>query len=136
VKYLLDTNILIYLLKNRPESVARRVNALPADAGLCMSFFTYAELLKCAERSTRRSEVLRQLERLTRQVPVVYDGTPRLCEHYATQFTRLKLAGTPIGANDLWIACHALALEATLVTHNTREFERIDGLCLEDWAAE
>ena len=76
------------------------------------------------------------LERLTRQVPVVYDGTPRLCEHYATQFTRLKLAGTPIGANDLWIACHALALEATLVTHNTREFERIDGLCLEDWAAE
>lgn len=134
MKYLLDTNILIYLLKNRPESVAQRVSALPAEASLNMSFFTYAELLKGAERSSRKAEVVRQLERLTRQVPVIYDGTPRLCEHYAVHFTRLKLAGTPIGANDLWIACHALALDATLVTHNTREFERIDGLVLEDWA--
>ena len=134
MKYLLDTNILIYLLKNRPESVAQRVSALPPEASLNMSFFTYAELLKGAERSSRKAEVVRQLERLTRQVPVIYDGTPRLCEHYAVHFTRLKLAGTPIGANDLWIACHALALDATLVTHNTREFERIDGLVLEDWA--
>ena len=50
------------------------------------------------------------------------------------QFTRLKAAGTPIGANDLWIACHALATGATLVTHNIREFERVDGLRLENWA--
>jgi tRNA(fMet)-specific endonuclease VapC len=134
VKYLLNTNILIYLLKNRPESVAQRVNALPAEASLGMSFFTYAELLKGAERSSRKADVLTRLERLTRQVPVIYDGTPRLCEHYAVHFTRLKLAGTPIGSNDLWIACHALALEATLVTHNTREFERVEGLALEDWA--
>lgn len=134
MKYLLDTNILIYLLKNRPESVAQRVNALPGEASLGMSFFTYAELLKGAERSSHKGDVLTRLERLTRQVPVIYDGTPRLCEHYAVHFTRLKLAGTPIGANDLWIACHALALEATLVTHNTREFERIEGLALEDWA--
>lgn len=134
MKYLLATNILIYLLKNRPESVAQRVSALPAEASLNMSFFTYAELLKGAERSSRKAEVLRQLDRLTRQVPVIYEGTPSLCEHYAAHFTRLKLAGTPIGANDLWIACHALALGATLVTHNTREFERIEGLMLEDWA--
>jgi tRNA(fMet)-specific endonuclease VapC len=45
------------------------------------------------------------------------------------------LRGTPIGANDLWIAAHALALDATLVSHNVREFARIDGLRLEDWAA-
>jgi tRNA(fMet)-specific endonuclease VapC len=45
----------------------------------------------------------------------------------------LKDAGTPIGANDLWIACHALAEQATLVTHNIREFQRIKGLKLEDW---
>ncbi|MGC4012476.1 MAG: type II toxin-antitoxin system VapC family toxin [Pseudomonas sp.] len=134
MKYLLDTNILIYLLKNRPESVAQRVSALPTDASLNMSFFTYAELLKGAERSSRKAEVIRQLDRLTRQIPVIHNSTPDLCEHYAVQFTRLKQAGTPIGANDLWIACHALALDATLVTHNTREFERIDGLVLEDWA--
>jgi Predicted nucleic acid-binding protein, contains PIN domain len=134
MRYLLDTNILIYLLKNRPESVAQRVNSLPADSSLGMSFFTYAELLKGAERSSRKAEVMLRLERLTQQVPVVYDGTAKLCEQYAVHFTRLKLAGTPIGANDLWIACHALALDATLVTHNTREFERIEGLALEDWA--
>ena len=50
--------------------------------------------------------------------------------------TALRRAGTPIGANDLWIACHALALEATLVTHNLREFTRIRGLSLVDWVQE
>ena len=133
MKYLLDTNILIYLIKNKPPSVAMRIDALGEDALLGMSFFTYAELLKGAERSTRKADVLRRLERLTRQVPVVYQAGRSLCEHYATQFTRLKKAGTPIGANDLWIACHALAEDATLVTNNTREFERVSGLALENW---
>jgi tRNA(fMet)-specific endonuclease VapC len=133
VKFLLDTNILIYLIKNKPPSVAERINALGDDAALGMSFFTYAELLKGAERSTRRPEVLRRLDQLALQVPVVYQAGRSLCEHYAAQFTRLKEAGTPIGANDLWIACHALAEDATLVTHNTREFERVAGLRLENW---
>lgn len=133
MKYLLDTNILIYLVKNKPPSIAGRIDALDDDATLSMSFFTYAELLKGAERSTRKPEVLRRLEQLTRQVPVVYRADRSLCEHYAAQFTRLKLAGTPIGAKDLWIACHALAEDATLVTHNGRQFERVSGLRLEDW---
>ncbi|MCR4304056.1 MAG: type II toxin-antitoxin system VapC family toxin [Gallionella sp.] len=132
--YLIDTDTLIYLIKNRPDSVAARVNALPPDDRLCMSFVTYAELLKGAERSSRKAEVLRRLESLTRQVPVVFDTSHALCGHYAAQFTRLKKAGTPIGANDLWIACHALALDATLVTNNIREFERVTGLRLENWA--
>ncbi len=133
MKYLLDTNILIYLIKNKPPSVAERINALSEDTVLWMSFFTYAELLKGAERSTRKPEVMRRLEQLTRQVPVLFQAGRSLCEHYATQFTRLKESGTPIGANDLWIACHALAEDATLVTHNLREFERVDGLRLENW---
>ncbi len=135
MKYLLDTNTLIYLIKNKPASVAERVNALGEDAVLCMSFFTYAELLKGAERSTRKPDVLSRLEQLTREVPVVYETGRSLCERYATHFTRLKEAGTPIGANDLWIACHALAQDATLVTNNLREFERIEGLRLENWVA-
>jgi tRNA(fMet)-specific endonuclease VapC len=57
-----------------------------------------------------------------------------ICEHYAVQFTRLRAAGTPIGANDLWIASHALAEGCTLVTNNMREFERVVGLRLENWA--
>jgi len=135
VNYLLDTNILIYLIKNKPVSVAQRVNALAEDDALCMSFFTYAELLKGAERSTRKSDVLSRLNQLTRQVPVVFEADRALCEHYAVQFTRLKETGIPIGANDLWIGCHALALDATLVTNNLREFSRLDGLRLENWVS-
>ena len=131
---MLDTNILIYLIKNKPPSVALRINALEADAMLRMSFFTYAELLKGAERSTRKPQVLRKLELLTRQVPVIYNVDRALCGYYARIFTQLEKAGTPVGANDLWIACHALAEEAILVTNNIREFERVQGLCLENWA--
>ena len=133
MNYMLDTNILIYLIKNKPPSVAERINALSSDDQLCMSFFTFAELLKGAERSTRKSEVLRHLEQLTRLVSVQYVTNKALCQHYATQFTQLKEAGTPIGANDLWIACHALADDCTLVTNNTREFERVLGLRLGNW---
>lgn len=134
MRYMLDTNILIYLLKNRPASVAQRINGLGDEANLCMSFFTYAELLKGAERSSRKVTVLRQLEALTTLIPVLYDVGRSLCEQYARQFLVLKTRGTPIGANDLWIACHALSHQATLVSHNVREFERIEGLLLEDWA--
>jgi tRNA(fMet)-specific endonuclease VapC len=135
VIYLLDTNILIYLIKNQPPATAQRVNALKEDARLCMSFITWAELLKGAERSVRKPAVVRRLEALARQVEVLYPAGPAICQHYAQQATRLKDAGTPIGANDLWIACHALAEGATLVTHNTREFQRVQGLSLEDWVA-
>lgn len=133
--YLLDTNLLIYLIKNQPPAVAERVNALHPEDRLAMSFVTYAELLKGAERSTRKPEVVQRLERLREEVEVLYPQSEAICHHYAEQATRLKQAGTPIGANDLWIACHALAEEATLATHNTREFQRISGLRLEDWVS-
>ena len=131
---MLDTNILIHLIKNKPHAVAERVNALGGGAELRMSFFTFAELLMGAERGTRKPEVLRRLETLTRTVPPRYGVVRRICEHYAAQFTRLRAAGTPIGANDLWIASHALADDCTLVTNNLREFKRVAGLKLENWA--
>lgn len=131
--YLLDTNILIYLIKQQPPAIAQQVDGLPEDARLSMSFITWAELLKGAERSVRKPDVLRRLDALARQVAVLYPTGPAICAHYAAQSARLEEAGTPIGANDLWIACHALAEEATLVTHNTREFRRVTGLRLEDW---
>ena len=133
MKYMLDTNILIYLMKHKPPGVAERVNALGSDAELCMSFFTFAELLMGAERSTRKPDVLRRLDALTRLVAVRYGVNRAICEHYAVQFTRLRAAETPMGANDLWIASHALADDCTLVTNNTREFEQVAGLRLENW---
>jgi tRNA(fMet)-specific endonuclease VapC len=131
---MLDTNILIYLIKNRPAEVAKHINRLTPDDTLCMSFVTYAELLKGAERSARRDQVLLQLDALTGQVPVHYQLDAGTCQHYARQSTRLRDAGTPIGANDLWIACHALSLGCVLVSNNLREFKRIEALQLENWA--
>ena len=119
---MLDTNTLIYFIKNKPPSVAERINALAIDDVLCMSFVTYAELLKGAERSTRKAEVLRRLGVLTRQVPVMVLSGPAVCEHYAVQSTRLRATGTTTGGNVLWIACHALAEAATLVTNDAGEF--------------
>ena len=132
--YLLDTNILIYLIKQRPPQVAERIDQLPGSDRLVMSFITWAELLKGAVGSSRRDAVERQLDLLARQVEVLYPEGSAICSHYAEQATELRRAGTPIGANDLWIACHALAVRATLVTHNLREFRRIRGLSVVDWA--
>ena len=132
--YLLDTNILIYLIKNRPPQVAERIDQLADDDSLAMSFVTWAELLRGAEGSQRREATLQQLDVLARQVPVLYPGGPSICRHYAEQASALKRQATPIGGNDLWIACHALALGATLVSHNVREFAPIEGLALVDWA--
>ena len=132
--HLLDTNIIIYLIKNRPPQVAARIDALPAEDSLAMSFITWAELLRGAEGSQRREATLLQLEALSRLVPVLYPQGPGICAHYAVQATALKRRATPIGANDLWIACHALAIGATVVSHNVSEFSRVEGLQLVDWA--
>jgi tRNA(fMet)-specific endonuclease VapC len=69
---LLDTNILIYLIKNHPPQVAERIDALDPGDSLAMSFITWAELLQGAEGSQRREATLRQLDQLARQVPVLY----------------------------------------------------------------
>lgn len=132
-RYMLDTNILIYLVNNNPASIGKHINLLPTSAHLCMSFVSYGELLKGAELSNRKTKVLQQLDQLTRTIKVNYSVDSSMCEHYAQQVSKLKLAGTPIGANDLWIACHALAQECVLVTNNVREFERVQGLRVENW---
>ena len=94
----------------------------------------FVELLMGAERSNRKPDVLGRLDALTRVVSVHYGVNRLVCEHYVLQFTRLRAAGTPLGANDLWIASYALADDCTPVTNNTREFERAMGLRLENWA--
>jgi len=131
---MLDTNILIYWMKRVPVHLEERVNAMAAADSLCMSYVSYAELLKGAAGSQRKAAVLRQLDSLICEIPVLYSVSSAMCQQYAEQSMRLKLAGLPIGANDLWIACQALAEGATLVTNNTREFARVEGLALENWA--
>jgi tRNA(fMet)-specific endonuclease VapC len=132
--FLLDTNILIYILKGAPESVARKIDRLKPEDQLGMSWITWAELLLGALRSNRTEQVKTQLEAIRQVIPVLLPESPLICSYHAEHSARLRAAGTPIGGNDLWIAAHALALGATLVTHNLKEFRRIRGLSLEDWA--
>lgn len=133
--WLLDTNILIYLMKHKTPAVVERIAAVGENDTVAMSFVTYAELLKGAEGSNRADAVLAALRDLIREIPVEYAVDERICRLYGDHANRLKRAGTTIGGNDLWIACHALSIDATLVTNNTREFSRIDGLRLENWVS-
>jgi tRNA(fMet)-specific endonuclease VapC len=132
-KYMLDTNILIYILKNNPTRFTERLDNLPESAQLCMSFVSYAELLKGAERSSKKDKALQRIAQITRTIKVEYSVAPALCEHDAQQVWRLKEAGTPIGANDLWIACHALEQGCVFVTNDVQEFKRVSGLVIENW---
>ena len=133
--YMLDTNTIIYLLKNKPPEVIQRLNALDDNSKICMSFITYAELLKGVEKSTHKAQVTKQIKSLAQSINVEFLTNEKLCESYASNFARLKDAGIQIGANGLWIACHAISLSATLVTNNVREFERIKELNIENWVS-
>ena len=131
VRYLLDTNICIYIAKRRPPEVASHFEALkPGDVG--MSIITYGELLFGAEKSQHPEPAMERLQRIIELIPALAlpKDAPR---HYARIRSELERAGTPIGANDLWIAAHALASKQVLVSNNLREFMRVIGLVTENW---
>jgi tRNA(fMet)-specific endonuclease VapC len=131
-RYLLDTNICIYIRRNRPLEVLTRFKGLkPGEAVL--SVITYGELLYGAEKSQHRRQTLRQLEELASLMPVM--PLPLKAGHaYGTIRAALETRGEVIGNNDLWIAAHAKAAGLTLVTNNEREFRRVAGLKIENWA--
>ena len=133
LRYLLDTNICIYIAKQRPPSVAARFARL-ASGSVGMSLITFGELRYGAEKSKQRVEALDALRRLSELIPVMTpDDT--VGERYGALRAQLERAGTPIGNNDLWIAAHALDLGVTLVSNNTREFERVPKLKLDNWVS-
>jgi tRNA(fMet)-specific endonuclease VapC len=131
LRYLLDTNICIYIAKQRPPSVAKRFERLSVgDVGMALT--TFGELRFGAEKSARRDAALETITRLTEMIPVVMPDE-HVGECYGVLRAQLERAGTPIGNNDLWIAAQALALGITLVSNNTREFERVPRLKLANW---
>jgi tRNA(fMet)-specific endonuclease VapC len=132
MRYLLDTNICIYIAKQKPPGVLARLQRLrPGDVG--MSIITYLELVYGAWKSQHREANLLRIQGLERLIPVLpLDvSTGR---HYGQVRAELERKGSPIGAYDLLIAAHALALGLTLVTNNAREFRRIPRLIVENWA--
>lgn len=131
-RYLLDTNICIYIRQKRPEEVLRRFRKLrPGEAVL--SVITYGELQYGAAKSEQRvvaHERLRELVNLLPALPLPETAG----EIYGRIRAQLESKGEMIGNNDLWIAAHALAGRLTLVTNNEREFRRVRGLKIQNWA--
>ncbi len=131
-RFLLDTNICIYIRRRRPPAVLERFRELqPGEAAL--SVITYGELVYGAEKSQFREQARSQLAELAGLLPVMA-LPPRAGEFYGAIRTKLAAAGEIIGNNDLWIAAHAKAAGFILVTNNEREFRRIEGLEIVNWA--
>ena len=131
-RYLLDTNICIYIRQKRPEEVLRHFRKLrPGEAAL--SVITYGELLYGAAKSAQRVEALERLRELLHWLPAL--SLPETAaEAYGSIRAELASKGQMIGNNDLWIAAHALSTGLTLVTNNEKEFRRVRGLKMQNWA--
>ena len=130
--YLLDTNICIYIINEKPLQVLQRLIQTGRES-LAISTVTVAELAFGIAKSKREGSRIK-LENFLSQFPIV-DWNQEAAWMYGNVRQALEAKGQRIGESDLLLACQALALDATMVTNNTREFERIDGLKLENWVA-
>ncbi|HKE07354.1 MAG TPA: type II toxin-antitoxin system VapC family toxin [Candidatus Acidoferrum sp.] len=132
-RYMLDTNMCIYLRQDRPPEVTKRFRQMQhGDAVL--SVITYGELLYGAERSQQRKRALESLARLVSLLPVL-PLSEEAASGYGEIRATLEKRGEMIGGNDLWIAAHAKSAGLTLVTNNEREFKRVPGLKLQNWGS-
>lgn len=130
LKYLLDTNIAIYVIKRRPLEVLGVFNE---NAGrMAVSAITLSELYHGAEKSMKVAQNLAVVEEFASLLQVL-PYTAKASLHYGAIRTALEKAGRPIGVNDLHIAAHARSEGLTLVTNNVAEFERVPGLLTENW---
>ena len=131
--YMLDTNTLIYVLNARPQHQAVLDQFNQHDArNLCLSSITLAELRFGVEQSQRRDSTQGKLNRVIAALSVA-PFEERAARAYGSVRAQLQADGTPIGPLDTLIAGHALSLDMTLVTNNTREFSRVPGLRFENW---
>jgi len=130
-EYMLDTDISSYIMKRSHEAVLRRLQKVPIGV-VCISVITKSELLFGVEVSPRREQDHAALDQYLRHVEIL-DFPDEATLHYAQIRATLKTRGTMIGANDLFIAAHARALDLTLVTNNTEEFDRVPDLKIENW---
>lgn len=132
-RYMLDTNIIAYAKNNKPEVVMERFRKYDPD-DLCISVITLAELEYGVFNSSNPDRNQLALTLFLAGIEIVpFDDDAAI--EYGRIRAELRRRGTPIGANDLLIAAHAKSRGFVLVTNNTREFERVAGLELEDWAS-
>ena len=132
MRYMLDTNICVYAIKHKPEQVFRRLQE-HAPSEVCISSVTYAELVHGVEKSQSIEKNRVALALLLANIEIM-DFDSLAAESYGRIRADLEKLGTPIGPLDMIIAGHARSLDYTIVTNNTKEFVRVQGLKLENWA--
>lgn len=130
--YMLDTNICIYAMKNKPENVLQRLKK-ELDNGICISSITLAELEYGMKHSSNPVKNEQALLRFLLPLTVLPFGAAAATEYGAIR-AYLQSKGTPIGPLDMLIAAHAKAEDMILVTNNVAEFERVPELEIENWA--
>lgn len=129
---MLDTNMLIYTVKNRPQQV--RQAFIRHQGQMCISAVTLGELIFGAERSAHSERNLADIEGLAARLDVApFDAVA--ATHFGQLRAELYSLGNPIGPYDMMIAGHARSMGLILVTNNEREFERVPGLRVENWVA-
>ncbi|MGN1170399.1 MAG: type II toxin-antitoxin system VapC family toxin [Lachnospiraceae bacterium] len=131
MRYMLDTNICIYSIKHKPESVFRRLQEHDPSE-ICISSVTYAELVHGVEKSQAVEKNRLALALLLANIEIL-DFDTLAAEAYGKIRADLEKGGTPIGPLDMMIAGHAKSLDYCIVTNNTKEFSRVRGLKLENW---
>ena len=130
-RIMLDTNICIYIIKNRPQGVKEKFESFEIG-DLCISSITVSELMYGAYKSQHTAKNLKALEHFLMPFDIVdYDYNAALA--YGKIHADLEKKGQVIGNMDMQIAGHALSLDMTVVTNNTKEFERVVGLTLDNW---
>jgi len=130
LRYMLDTNICIFTIKNKPQCVREAFNRHHGQ--LAISSVTLMELIYGAEKSANPQQNFKVVEGFAARLDVL-DYDDHAAEHSGQLRAELAKAGTPIGPYDQLIGGHARALGLILVTNNLREFQRIPGLRVEDW---
>lgn len=130
-RYMLDTDTCIYLKNRRPPSIAKHFNTLKWGE-VVISLVTFGELYNGALKSNESQAALKNINQLAKRLPVEA-MTVDVAKTYGSIRRTLEQRGQVIGGNDMWIAAHALSLGLTLITNNTQEFSRVDGLKIENW---
>lgn len=130
LKYMLDTNIAIYVIKRRPQELLETFNTHGGQ--MCISSITLAELIHGVEKSSHPERNRRNVEDFISRLDVLkYDDAA--AAHYGDIRAALEKKGTIIGVNDLHIAGHGRSQGLILVTNNSKEFERVEGIRIENW---
>ena len=132
MKYLLDTDICIYIINEKPQKILRRFEQYPVHE-FGVSSITQAELQYGVAKSTHKKKNQRALNEFLLPLTILPFHGDKLVTCYGDIRARLESKGKTIGPLDMLIAAHALSLDVTLITHNTREFSQVSNLKYEDW---